>query len=128
MKDRIKQVRQFNHLTQEVFASRICITKSSVSLIESGKNNPSDQTIKLICSEFGIRREWLEFGHEPMREADMEKSPETLVPELVAILSDNPALLDLARRAAKLMTVSDWKRLNALLSELLYPNEKTPEA
>ena len=128
MKDRIKQVRQFNHLTQEVFASRIGITKSSVSLIESGKNNPSDQTIKLICSEFGIRREWLEFGHEPMREADMENSPETLVPELVTILSDNPALLYLARRAAKLMTVSDWKRLNALLSELLYPNEKTPEA
>lgn len=128
MKERILKVRKETKLSQSDFGKIIGITGSSVSLIESGKNNPSDQTIKLICSEFGIRREWLEFGHEPMREADMENSPETLVPELVTILSDNPALLDLARRAAKLMTVSDWKRLNALLSELLYPNEKTPEA
>jgi len=128
MKERILKVRKEAKLSQSDFGKIIGITGSSVSLIESGKNNPSDQTIKLICSEFGIRREWLELGHEPMKEADMENSPEMLVPELVAILSDNPALLDLARRAANLMTVSDWKRLNALLSELLYPNEKIPEA
>ena len=128
MKERILKVRKEAKLSQSDFGKIIGITGSSVSLIESGKNNPSDQTIKLICSEFGIRREWLELGHEPMKESDMENSPETLVPELVSILSDNPALLELARRAAKLMTVSDWKRLNALLSELLYPNEKTPEA
>lgn len=128
MNTRIKELRKSLNLTQEEFANRLAITKASVSRLESGVNNPSDQTIKLICSEFGIRREWLELGHEPMKEADMENSPETLVPELVAILSDNPALLDLARRAADLMTVSDWKRLNALLSELLYPNEKPPEA
>ena len=70
MNNRIKQVRQLNHLTQDVFASRLGITKSSVSLIESGKNNPSSQTIKLICSEFGVRREWLEYGDLPMRSAE----------------------------------------------------------
>lgn len=128
MKERIKQVRQLNHLTQEIFAERIGITKSSVSLIESGKNNPSEQTIRAICREFGIRREWLELGHEPMKEADMANSPETLVPELVAILSDNPALLDLARRSANLMTPADWHRLNLLITDLLSPNEKPPEA
>lgn len=129
MKERILKVRKEAKLSQSDFGKIIGITGSSVSLIESGKNNPSDQTIKLICSEFGIRREWLELGHEPMKEADIENSPETLVPELVAILSHNPALLDLARRAAALMTPADWDRLNALLNELLYPNnEKTPEA
>lgn len=127
MKERIKQVREDKNLSQRAFAQRIGISGPSVARLESGENNPGEQTIRAICSEFGIRREWLEFGHEPMKESEIENSPETLVPELVAILSDNPALLDLARRAANLMTVSDWKRLNALLSEILYP-KKNPEA
>lgn len=127
MKDRIKQIRELEKLSQRAFAERIGISGPSVARLESGENNPGEQTIRAICSEFGIRREWLELGEEPMKVADMANSPETLVPELVAILSDNPALLDLARRAADLMTLADWKRLNALLSELLYPN-KNPEA
>ncbi len=62
MKDRIKKVRQFNKLTMEQFGNRIGITKSSVSLLESGKNSPSEQTLKLICKEFNISMEWLQYG------------------------------------------------------------------
>lgn len=51
----------------EEFAKKIGITKSSVSLLESGKNNPSDQTVKLICKEFGINEDWLRNGTEPMK-------------------------------------------------------------
>lgn len=124
---RIKQVRQSNNLTQDAFASRLGITKSSVSLIESGKNNPSEQTIRAICSEFSIRREWLEFGHEPMKAAELENSPETLVPDLVAVLQDNPALLSLARRVMHLMTPSDWRRLNTLLDEIQETKKEPPQ-
>lgn len=127
MNDRIKQIRELNKLSQRAFANRIGISGPSVARLESGENNPGEQTIRAICSEFGIRREWLELGHEPMKESEMANSPESLVPELVAILSDNPALLDLARRAADLMTLSDWKRLNALLSELLYTKKEPPQ-
>lgn len=127
MNNRIKELRKSLNLTQEEFANRLAITKASVSRLESGVNNPSDQTIKLICSEFGIRREWLELGHEPMKESDMENSPEMLIPEFVAILADNPALLDLARRTAKLMTPADWHRLNLLVSDIL-ATKKDPEA
>ena len=127
MNSRIKQVRQSNRLTQDAFAARLGITKSSVSLIESGKNNPSEQTIRAICSEFGIRREWLELGHEPMRTAELANSPETLVPDLVAILQDNPALLALARRTVDIMTPADWKRLNTLLDELLETKKEPPQ-
>lgn len=66
MKDRIKKVRKSNYLTMEQFGNRIGITKSSVSLLESGKNSPSEQTIKLICKEFNIDIEWLRTGKGEM--------------------------------------------------------------
>ena len=118
MNNRIKELRKSLNLTQEEFSNRLAITKASVSRLESGINNPSDQTIKLICSEFCIRREWLEFGHEPMKAADLDGAPETLVPDLVSILSSYPAVLALFRRVVDHMTPSDWARLNALLDEM----------
>lgn len=74
MKDRIKKIRADNKLSMEKFGERIGITKSSVSLLESGKNSPSEQTIMLICREFGINKDWLLTGKgEPTIEACQEE-------------------------------------------------------
>lgn len=62
MKDRIKLIRKKEKLSQDDFGKKIGITKSSVSLLESGKNNPSEQTIKLICDVFYINKDWLLTG------------------------------------------------------------------
>lgn len=73
--ERIKQLRLLQGLTMEQFGERIGIKRASVSLIESGKNNPSDQTIMLICREFGYNEEWLRDGIEPKKpviDVDME--------------------------------------------------------
>lgn len=64
--DRIKVIRKHNNLTMDKFGKRIGITKTSVSLIESGKNNPSEQTLILICKEFGIDYLWLTTGKGEM--------------------------------------------------------------
>jgi len=64
--DRIKKIRINNNLTMDKFGDKIGITKSSVSLIESGKNNPSEQTIMLICKEFGVDHHWLKTGEGSM--------------------------------------------------------------
>lgn len=62
MNKRIKQIRNNNNLSQEEFGNRICIKKTSVSRLESGENNPSDRTVKLICQEFNINENWLRTG------------------------------------------------------------------
>lgn len=67
MNERIKEIRKHYKMTQEEFSEKLCIGKSALSRIESGINNPSEQTIKLICQEFGIRREWLLNGLGPMQ-------------------------------------------------------------
>lgn len=128
MNERIKEVRQENNLTQETFASRLGIKKSSVSLLESGKNNPSEQTIRAICSEFGVRREWLELGHEPKYTKDASCEPEALVPDLLAVLADHPAILEMLQRMIGHMTPADWDRLNILLDSIIGTTKKDPEA
>lgn len=68
MKDRIREVREHFGLSMEKFGSRIGIGKASISLLESGKNNPSIQTIALICREFGVNEQWLRTGEGEMFE------------------------------------------------------------
>lgn len=62
MNERIKLIRKKSGMSQQSFGDRLSITKTSVSKIESGINNPSDQTIKLICQEFNINEDWLRDG------------------------------------------------------------------
>lgn len=72
---RIKTIRTYNHLSQEEFGKRIGIGKTSVSKLESGENNPSERTIKLICSEFNVNEDWLRDGTGG--EENMFVKPET---------------------------------------------------
>lgn len=62
MNNRIKLIRKKKGLSQEEFGKRLSVTKASISRIEAGINNPSDQTIKLICSEFNVNENWLRTG------------------------------------------------------------------
>lgn len=62
MNERIKLIRKEANLSQEDFGNRLSITKASISRLESGINNPSDQTISLICKEFNVNEEWLRTG------------------------------------------------------------------
>lgn len=62
---RIKEIRIDANLSMRAFAGRIGISSSAVALIETGKNNPSEQTVRAICSEFKVFREWLETGEGP---------------------------------------------------------------
>lgn len=80
MKDRIREVREHFGLSMEKFGSRIGIGKASISLLESGKNNPSVQTVSLICREFGVSEHWLRTGEGEM----FEQTRETVLDKLCA--------------------------------------------
>ena len=69
--ERIKYLRKdVLGMTQQKFGDSLSITKASVSRLESGENNPSDQTVQLICREFKVRRKWLEEGLGEMFEPE----------------------------------------------------------
>ncbi len=61
--ERIKYLRkEVLENTQKDFGLRIGLKPNSVSDIENGKNNPTEQTIKAICREFNINENWLRNG------------------------------------------------------------------
>ena len=64
--ERVKQIRKSLNLTMEKFGSRLGVTKTAISLIESGKNNLTDANIKAICREFNVDYLWLTTGKGEM--------------------------------------------------------------
>ena len=107
MSERIKQIRKGKDISQEEFGNKIGITRSSVSLLESGINNPSEQTIKLICQEFSVNELWLRTGQgNPDEKLEGEEryalnigklqntDNETVMRWVNAIAETNPELLE----------------------------------
>lgn len=76
---RIEQVRKTLELSMGKFGDRIGVTASSINKIEKGNNQPSEQTIKLICKEFNVDYLWL-MGDD---EVDMfRKAPRDIIDKL----------------------------------------------
>ena len=66
LNNRIKQARLELGVSQRAFADSIGISAPALSKIESNDNNPSEQTLRMICNQYSINREWLETGEGPM--------------------------------------------------------------
>lgn len=80
LRERIHALRKELHLTQKEFGAAIGISDAAVAHLESGKNNPSKQTLELICTKFGVNPAWLKDGGD---------APMFLLPE-----DDDAALVD----------------------------------
>lgn len=66
MNERLKQLRKALNISQADFANTIGLKASSVSLLESGQRNFTEQTIKSICREFHVNKQWLTNGEGDM--------------------------------------------------------------
>lgn len=129
MKERIKLLRKYLGMNQTEFGSRIGASQAMITSYETGRVVPDTSILLLICHEFGIRREWLETGEEPMYPEQVDDGPHALVPDLVDVLSDHPAVLAALRRVVRIMTPADWDRLNEIIDAVMEEQEKnTPEA
>ena len=123
--ERIRTLR--GNMSQQNFADKLSITRQYVALLESDRREASPLLIDALCRKFHIRREWLETGNEPMTDPDASFTPEALVPDLVAVLSEYPAVLDMFQRVVGHMTPADWQRLNSLLDEVLETKKEPPQ-
>ena len=82
--ERIAFVRKQSNESQRAFGAKIGISGPSVARLETGENNPSEQTIRAICQEFGVNRRWLETGEgDPYVPAAPE---DALAQEVAAIM------------------------------------------
>ena len=73
--ERMKHLRIALHLSQEAFGAKLGIMGASVSLVESGKRNVSNQVITAVCREFNVNKIWLTTGNGDMFE-NVERTEE----------------------------------------------------
>jgi len=60
--ERVRELRKTLGLSGEKFGEKIGLKRNSLSQIETGKNNLSEQSILAICREFNVNEEWLRYG------------------------------------------------------------------
>ena len=114
--ERIKQVRMENKMSQAKFGERIKIAGQSVSLLEIGKINASDQTISLICKEFGVSESWLRTGEGEMEEPVTED--DRIAKLFGDVLKDKP---DIRRRlisALARLDPEDWDPIERMIEKV----------
>ena len=64
--ERVKEIRKSLGLTLEKFGERIGVTRGSMSNIENGNRNLTEQMTKSICREFSVDYMWLTTGDGEM--------------------------------------------------------------
>ncbi|MCI8374966.1 MAG: helix-turn-helix transcriptional regulator [Lachnospiraceae bacterium] len=62
LRDRIKKIRKHSGLTQEEFSKRMGIPRNNIAGYETGRREPSNAVIALICKEFSVNEIWLRTG------------------------------------------------------------------
>lgn len=118
--ERIKHLRkEILEKTQKEFGSKIGLKPNSVSDIESGKNKPTEQTIKAICREFNISYLWLTEGIEPMKES-LDTDSMARIDDIMT--GENEFAKNLFREFAKLDD-SEWKMLEKLIKNIAKESE-----
>lgn len=64
--ERVKEIRKTLGLTLEKFGERIGVARGSMSNIENGNRNLTEQMTKSICREFSVDYMWLTTGEGEM--------------------------------------------------------------
>lgn len=87
--EQLKLLRKDKNLNQTEFAESIGMSRIFIATIESGKNVPSERTIRDICQLYKVNRDWLVDGV-----GDMYKklSQEEVITDFMAdLLNDEDA-------------------------------------
>lgn len=76
MKDRIRQLMELSHLSQQDFAARLGISPASLSSIFTGRSNPTTNHINAVHRAFpDVNINWLIFGEGEMFAPTADETP-----------------------------------------------------
>ncbi len=111
MNERLKEIRISQGLTQKQMSEKIGVTEATVSRMESGKSAITEQTVKSLCREFNINKDWLLNGEGEMN--IISKQDEKIAEVLMEIhASGNEKLKNVIEKMLEL----DEKYIDIILS------------
>lgn len=117
MAERIKLLRKALGLTQQEFSDTIKVKRSTLATYESGRNEPIDAVITLICREFDVNEKWLRFGTGEMF---IKKTEDEEISEMLADIQLSGSGSFKHRLAVALARLDDdgWKWLEEFVNSI----------
>ncbi len=114
MKERIKKIRKQRKWTQTDFAARVGVTRDVVASWETGRVEPPEAVIRLICREYAINYDWLKNGREPM---NVPVDRQT-VDKLEQIMNGDNEFLKTALRGLSELPEEAWEAIGVFVDRL----------
>ena len=114
VKERIRQIRHDMKLTQTAFAARIGVTRDVVASWESGRVEPPEAVVRLLCRDLAISYDWLRYGQEP------RDVPENMMvlDKLERIMTGDNAFVKTVFRELADLPADAWERIGAMVDRL----------
>lgn len=123
---RIKDLRKALKLNQSEFASRIGSVQNTITGYETGRREPSNQVITLICREFGVSETWLRTGEgEMFTPVNRDKEIEAFIDSVLKSESD-----DFRRRMIAVLSkldTAEWELLEKMALKLASESKPQPK-
>lgn len=118
--ERIHELRNFLGLTLEKFGEQLGVTKVTVSRLERGVNNVTDQMKKSICREFGVDYIWLTTGEGEM----FKDSDDAFLEQIDRIMAGENDLHKNILRTAANLDVEDLEAIERIIQKFLNVSEE----
>lgn len=123
MNTRIKEVRLAANLAQAAFGEALGLSQNYIWMIETGKREPSERTIRDICREYGVNENWLRTGEGEMY---VVRTVEDALGDLFdAVTADEP---DAFRKRVFLglanLSPDDWETVERILNTMMGKKEE----
>jgi len=122
MKERIKKLRRQMKWTQTNFAARVGVTRDVVASWESGRVEPPEAVIRLICREYAVNYDWLKNGREPMCVPAVRQT----VDRLERIMNGDNVFLKTVFRELSELPEEAWEEIGAFVDRLYAANHAEP--
>lgn len=124
--ERVKYLRKsILKLTQDDFANKLHMKRSTISVMEIGKISVTDRNIITICETFNVNEHWLRTGEGEMFRKQSEE--EEIAAYMGKLLNNSNVNADFQKRFIKALSklsIEDWKIIEKFCDQLMLENEK----
>jgi transcriptional regulator with XRE-family HTH domain len=139
MKDRIRQIMESQHMTQQGFAQFLGMSPAILSSIFNGRTKPTLNTVDAIKSKIpAINTDWLIFGNGDMYKPQSQPQPSSSIDPSPVSSDNGEVLLDFSGEneihdvspAAPSMNLNERPRREVIRQEVKYidkPQRKITE-
>lgn len=125
MKERLKEIRKTLGLTQQEFADELGISRNNIASYETGKSNPGDSVILLICRTFNVNENYLRKGEGEMF-IQLDRKDQLVLWASEVLNNESESFRKRLIDALKVLDKSEWELL-ANIAETLVKQKDSKE-